>query len=122
MTDQPAAGSTVAADRDELLAAQAKARAIEHRRRQAERAAVKDRAALVPDDPPEPTPVAAVTETARPLSRQERHEAAELAANRRTVWLPEPVVAPGTNLRVCGYDPLHVPDWLREVLAEQVAA
>jgi hypothetical protein len=79
---------TLADDREELLA---KARAAEHRRRH---------------EPP------------APLSAQERHEAEELASNRRTVWLPEPIVDPVTGRIVVGYDP-HTLDqvpWLAEIL------
>jgi hypothetical protein len=107
-------GGSLADDRGELLATQARARAAEHRRRQAERAAAKARQALA-DDPPGP-PAAVVADPERPLSAQERHEAAEFAANRRTVWLPAPVTMPGTQRRVFAYDPANVPEWLREVL------
>ena len=113
-------GNNLADDRSELLRDQARARAVEHRRRQAERAAAKDRAAVTPDDPPEP-PVAVVTVEARALSAQERSEAAELASNRRTVWLPTPIVDPVTGRRVLAYDPENCPEWLAGELAKQVA-
>ena len=106
-------GDRLADDRSELLRDQARARSAEHRRRVAERESAQ--AAVAPDDPPAPTPVATPAPD-RALSRRERLEAEELAANRRTVWLPTPIVDPVTGRRVLAYDPLHVPPWLQEAL------
>jgi hypothetical protein len=107
-------GDRLEDDRRELLRDQARARAAEHRRRQAERAAAKAITTAVAIAPPDPPPVVADPE--RSLTAQERAEAAEMASNRRTVWLPEPVVAPGSGMRVFAYDPANVPGWLQEVL------
>ena len=107
----------LADERDELLRAQARARAAEHRRRQAERAAAKgttSTAALVSNTMETST----TPDPDRALSAQERHEAAELAANRRTIWLPEPVVDPVTGRRVFAYDPQECPTWLAAELAK----
>jgi hypothetical protein len=112
-------GDRLADDRSELLRDQAKARAAEHRRRQAEKAAAREAAKalapLVPDDPPEPPA------PDRPLSAQERAEAAEMASNRRTVWLPVPIVDPVTGRRVLAYDPQACPEWLAAELAKVTA-
>ena len=118
-------GGNVADERSDLLRDQAKAKGAEHRRRVAEREAAQAAKgvaaqAVVVEAPAAPTVAPLAPD--RALSRQERHEAEELAANRRTIWLPQPVTAPGTNMRIHGYDPLHVPDWLQEVLDGQLAA
>ena len=109
----------LADERDELLADQARARAVEHRRRQAERATTK--ASTPPAPERDEAKVANVLATSapapdRPLSRQERFEAEELASCRRAVWLPSPIVDPVSGLRVHGFDPENVPLWLQEVL------
>jgi hypothetical protein len=110
-------GGSIADERSELLRDQARARGVEHRRR----VALREAAQAVVVDPPAAPPVAPPAPD-RALSRLERHEAEELAQNRRTVWLPEPIVIPGTQRRVFAYDPENVPPWLAEILAEQVAA
>jgi len=107
---------------------QAKARAAEHRRRQQAKAAAREAAkALEGEQAPvhQAEPAAAVVaDPERSLSAQERAEAAEMASNRRTIWLPEPITDPLTGRRILAYDPATLDEipWLREVLAEQVSA
>lgn len=52
-----------------------------------------------------------------PAKRQ--REVEQVAADRRTVWLSEPIVDPVTGRRVLAYDPENCPEWLAEILAEQ---
>jgi hypothetical protein len=112
----------LADDRSELLRAQARARAEEHRRRQQAKAAAREAQALAPVVPDDEEKVAHVWSTSTPapdrrLTAQERAEAAEMAQNRRTVWLPAPIVDPVTGRRVLAYDPQECPAWLAAELA-----
>jgi len=116
-------GGSVADDRGQLLGDQRAKIAKDRQRPRPSTTAIaerveRDRVALGLDA--EPAPVVVVDPADRALNAQERHEAAELAACRRAVWLPAPIVDPMSGLRVWGYDPLKVPAWLAVELAKQV--